>query len=386
MSVQSNKKIGYALGGGAARGLSHIGVLKVLEKNNIFPDIIAGTSIGALIGALYASGTKIDDIEQFALRLDLKRLVLLADVTIPTSGLIGGKRIISLLKSILGDLTFDQLKCDFACVATDINTGEQVVLKEGSLLDAVRASISIPGIFSPIRIKGHYLVDGGLVNEVPVSVCREMGAGYVIGVNVIPEPSKMMPGSKKGQVEKANKLPKSDKAKGENKLNITSKAQDLPVLSEIESTIKNLPKNIRSMPALSRFGNVENTIRSVPSNIKSLPLMSRINKVEKSITTFLLCQQPELKKKMLKSLDWVGLGKFRRLKPRTPSLFYILSQTLTIAEYWVAIENMKRADLAISPDVEGIGFWEFDKAAKAIAVGEKGAATALQREKPVHVG
>ena len=146
MPVQSNKKIGYALGGGAAWELSHIGVLKVLEGDNIFPDVITGTSIGigALIGALYASGITIDDIEQLALRLDLKRLTLLADMTLPLSGLIGGKRVISLLKSILGDLTFSQLKYDFACVTTDIQTGEQVTLREGSLVEAIRASISTP--------------------------------------------------------------------------------------------------------------------------------------------------------------------------------------------------------------------------------------------------
>ena len=182
MSIQSRRKIGYALGGGAARGLSHIGVLKGLEEHGIFPDIITGTSMGALIGVLYAGGIKIGDIEQFALRLDFKRLVLLADMTLPLSGLIGGKRVISLLKSILGDLTFSQLKYGFACVATDIKTGEQVILREGSLIEAVRASISLPGIFTPVTIKGRYLVDGGLVNEVPVSVCREMGTEYVIGV------------------------------------------------------------------------------------------------------------------------------------------------------------------------------------------------------------
>jgi predicted acylesterase/phospholipase RssA len=389
MSVHNNNKIGYALGGGAARGLSHIGVLKVLEERNIFPDIIAGSSIGALIGALYASGAKVGDIEQFALRLDLKRLVFLADLTIPTSGLIGGKRVNSLLKSILGDLTFSQLKCDFACVATDINTGEQVVLREGSLLEAVRASISIPGIFTPVRIKGRYLVDGGLVNEVPVSVCREMGATYVIGVNVIPEPSKMASSSKKSQAKQTTKHTENRKNKGEKKSNAPSNIGDFPILSRfdsVESTIRNIPNNIRGLPGLSRLDDAENAIKSIPSNIKSLPLVSRIDKVDDSVTTFLLYHQPRLHRKMLKSLDWVGLGKLRRLRSKTPSLFHVLSQTLTIAEYWVALENMKHADLAISPDVEGIGFWDFDKAAHAIAVGEEGAARALKNNEPASVG
>ena len=341
MLVQSNKKIGYALGGGAARGLAHIGVLKVLEEHNIFPDIITGTSIGALIGALYAGGIKIGDIEQFALRLDFKRLVLLADMTLPLSGLIGGKRVISLLKSILADLTFSQLKYDFACVATDIKTGEQVVLREGSLIEAVRASISLPGIFTPVSIKGRYLVDGGLVNEVPVSVCREMGAEYVIGVNVIPEPSRMMLGSKK---ERAVHTGESTK------------------LGEIGDEKK--------LPMLS--------------NVPSQFLQSRVHDIEDSIKTFLL-YQTKLKRKMLKSLDWMRMEKSQRLRLKTPSLIDVLTQTLTIVEYRVAVENLKDADLVISPDIEDIGFWQFDKAAQAIAVGEKAASRAVQRSKQTSV-
>jgi predicted acylesterase/phospholipase RssA len=389
MSVHNNSKIGYALGGGAARGFSHIGVLKVLEEHNIFPDIIAGSSIGALIGALYASGAKVSDIEQFALRLDLKRLVFLADLTIPTSGLIGGRRIVSLLKSILGDLTFSQLRCDFACVATDINTGEQVVLRDGSLLEAVRASISIPGIFTPVRIGGRYLVDGGLVNEVPVSVCREMGAEYVIGVNVIPDPRKMTSSSKKKRLDRTTKPNETKQVREKTKRDIRSNARGLPVVSKldgIESTIKNIPTIIRSLPGLSRLDGVGNTIDNIPSNIQSLPIMAPINKVEYSITTFLLYHQPKVRRNMLKSLNWVGLGKLRRLRRKTPNLFKVLSQTLTITEYRIAMENMKFVDLGISPDVEDIGFWDFDKAAQAIAVGEEGAARALQNIEPVSVG
>ncbi|MFC2063058.1 patatin-like phospholipase family protein [Chloroflexota bacterium] len=337
MSVPSNKKIGYALGGGAARGLSHIGVLKVLEKHGIFPDIITGTSIGALIGALYAGGVKIGDIEQLALRLDFKRLVLLADMTLPISGLIGGKRVIALLKSILGDMTFSQMKYDFACVATDIDTGNQAILREGSLVEAVRASISLPGIFTPVTIKGQYLVDGGLANEVPVSVCREMGAEYVIGVNVIPEPSKMMIGIKKGRVIRAQKSTKIDKTRDE---------IELPMIPKVSSEF----------------------------------LQSRVDDIENSIKTFLVYQNT-ITKKMLRSLDWMRMETNRRLRLKTPRLIDVLTQTLTIAEYRVAIENLKDADLVISPDVEGIGFWQFDKAAQAIAVGEKAASRAVQISK-----
>jgi NTE family protein len=232
-------------------------------------------------------------------------------------------------------------------------------------------------------------VDGGLVNEVPVSVCREMGAEYVIGVNVIPDPRKMTSSSKKRRLERTAKLTEYKETKGENKLNAPSKTRDLPVLSgfdRVENAIKNIPTNIRSLPGLSRLDSVGNTINNIPSDIQSLPIMAPINKVEDSITTFLLYHQPKLQRKVLKSLDWVGLGKLRRLRRKTPNLFNVLSQTLTIVEYRVAMENMKLADLAISPDVEEIGFWEFDKAALAITVGEKGAVQALQRGKPASIG
>jgi NTE family protein len=188
MQALKNKKIGYALGGGGARGYFHIGVLKVLEEYNVFPDVIAGTSMGSIIGALYASGLNAKEIEQMAVGMDWKRLIVLADIIVPLNGLIQGRRVTSLLKSILKARTFAHLKKDFACVATDLNTGEQVVLNEGSLIEAVRASSSIPAIFTPVKLKGRYLIDGGLVNVVPVSVCRDMGADFVIGVNVIPGP------------------------------------------------------------------------------------------------------------------------------------------------------------------------------------------------------
>ena len=181
-------KIGYALGGGGARGLSHIGVLKVLEEHGIYPDVIAGTSMGALVGALYATGLRAGDIER-ALRLDLRRLAMLADVRLSLSGLVQGKRVTSALKSFLGDLDFSVLKIHFACVATDIVNGQQIVMRTGPVITAVRASISVPGLFTPVKVRGRYLVDGGLVNMVPVSACRDMGAEYVVGVNVIPDPA-----------------------------------------------------------------------------------------------------------------------------------------------------------------------------------------------------
>jgi NTE family protein len=180
-------KIGLALGSGAARGLAHIGVLKVLEKEEIPLDMIAGTSMGALIGALYAQEKNAKRIEELALEIDWKRLILLADPTLPKMGFVEGKKIKELLKSIIGDIKFSDLEIPFACVATDILTGEEVVIREGLVVEGVRASISLPVILTPAKWQGRFLVDGGLVNPVPVNLLKEMGADFTIAVNVIPE-------------------------------------------------------------------------------------------------------------------------------------------------------------------------------------------------------
>ncbi|MBA7507375.1 hypothetical protein ES706_06094 [subsurface metagenome] len=181
------RKVGLALGTGAARGLAHIGVLEVLEKEGIPIDMIAGTSTGAAIGALYADGKDASVIKGLVLDLSWKRLASLVDLALPKTGFIKGRKIKDLLALFIGgDIKFSDLKIPFACVAADIMTGEEVVISHGSVLDGIRASISIPVIFTVVKWKGRYLVDGGLVNPVPVSVLRQMGADLIIAVNVIP--------------------------------------------------------------------------------------------------------------------------------------------------------------------------------------------------------
>ncbi len=182
------RKIGLALGSGTARGLAHIGVLEVLQREGIPIDMIAGTSAGAAIGALYAQGKDAGQIKKLALDLRWMRLAPLVDLTLPKTGLIGGKKIENWFRSVIGsDVQFGDLRIPYACVATDIMTGEEVVITEGSVVEAIRASISIPGIFTVAKRGGRYLVDGGLVNPVPVSVLKRMGADFTIAVNVIPD-------------------------------------------------------------------------------------------------------------------------------------------------------------------------------------------------------
>jgi len=196
------RKVGLALGSGAARGFAHIGVLEVLEKEGIPIDMIAGTSAGAAIGALYAQGKDTSLIKNLALGLSWKRLASLIDLALPRTGFIQGRKIKDLLELVIGgDIEFSDLKIPLACVATDIRTGEEVVINQGSVLQGVRASISIPVIFTVVQWEGRYLVDGGLVNPVPVSVLRKMGADFIIAVNVIPDMRERVHRVSKGQMK-----------------------------------------------------------------------------------------------------------------------------------------------------------------------------------------
>ena len=176
-------KIGLALGGGAARGWAHIGVIKALVQAGVKPDIIVGTSIGAVVGACHAAG-HLDAIEDFARSLTRRRVFGYLDFNLAGTGLINGQRLCDRLGHQLGDLAIEDLDPRFTAVATEIGTGHEIWLSRGCLVDAVRASYALPGIFRPVKINGRWLFDGALVNPIPVSVCRAHGARYVIAVNL----------------------------------------------------------------------------------------------------------------------------------------------------------------------------------------------------------
>lgn len=175
--------IGIALGGGAARGWAHIGVLKTLIEAGLEPDIVAGTSIGAVAGACYVTG-RLNALEDFAAGLTRRRVFGFLDFNFAGSGLISGQRLNSRLESHLQEFTIEQLDRKFVAVATELGTGHEVWLNKGSLVNALRASFSLPGIFRPVKINGRWLMDGALVNPIPVSVCRALGARIVIAVNL----------------------------------------------------------------------------------------------------------------------------------------------------------------------------------------------------------
>jgi NTE family protein len=185
--VTSKKKIGLVLGGGSARGFAHIGVLEVLEREGIPIDLVAGTSAGAVIGALHCAGVSAREMKEHMLGMDRAQIRHMVDLTLPKSGFISGVRLMNDVKTIMGgDRRFRDLDKPFACVACDIITGEETVMSTGSVLEAVRASIAIPVVFTAVKRRGRYLIDGGLVNIVPVNVARAMGADFIIAVNVLP--------------------------------------------------------------------------------------------------------------------------------------------------------------------------------------------------------
>ena len=180
-------RVGLALGCGAARGLAHIGVIRVLEQAGIIVDIISGASMGSLIAAAWATGRSADEMEEIAKRISTKRAFFsLLDFTWGHGGLIKGKRIEGFLRSFLGEKTFADALIDLRIIATDLNTIQEIVFTEGSLVDAVRASIAIPGVITPVRNNGQLLIDGGITAPVPIGVLERMGVSKIIAVDTIP--------------------------------------------------------------------------------------------------------------------------------------------------------------------------------------------------------
>lgn len=177
-------KLGIALGGGGAKGYAHIGVLKALSKAGIEFDIITGTSVGALVGAVYASGS-LDKLEEISTKFSLLDIPLLLTPTISKQGFFSGKKIETLLKQIITESKIEQLPKPFAAVCVDLNTAEIINITNGDLLNAVRASIAIPAIFTPVKSGKKLLVDGGVLEPVPVEAAKKLGADIVIAVDLL---------------------------------------------------------------------------------------------------------------------------------------------------------------------------------------------------------
>lgn len=176
-------RIGLALGAGVARGFAHIGVIRALRRHGIKPDVIAGTSIGAVVGGCYLA-QKLDAFEEWALSLNRRRLFGYLDFTIRDPGLISGQKFMAALEQHLSGIQIQDLPHPYVAIATDMVTGHEVWLRRGSLVEAMRASFALPGVFPPAKMMGHYLIDGALVNPTPVSACRALGAKVTIAVDL----------------------------------------------------------------------------------------------------------------------------------------------------------------------------------------------------------
>jgi NTE family protein len=178
----STPRFGLVLGSGSARGWAHIGVIRALEEAGLHPDIVCGASIGAFVGAAYADG-KLDELEAWVRALDRRRVFSFFDVSF-SGGLLKGEKLMSFFASHFEDKDFSVLPRPFACVATDLASGREIWLREGSVAQAVRASVAVPGLLAPQVLNGRLLVDGGVVNPVPVSLCRALGAEIVLAVDL----------------------------------------------------------------------------------------------------------------------------------------------------------------------------------------------------------
>ncbi len=189
---ESAQKTGLALGVGAAAGLAHIGVIKALEEQGVSVGCIAGTSIGALVGACYAARKDIQSVERAFLDIDWKKFISLMDsnIFLMSKGFVRGEKVKEFLKPLIGDVTFQDLQVPLSVIATNVNNGEEVVLREGPVIDAVRASISMPVIFVPVKINNQYLIDGGSVNPLPINTVKDMGAEFIIASNIVPSPAR----------------------------------------------------------------------------------------------------------------------------------------------------------------------------------------------------
>lgn len=310
-------KIGLALSGGAACGMAHIGALKAIEEESIPIGMVAGTSVGALIGACYAQEMNCSALEDMVLGADWKTAARLFDIYLILlgKGFIHEQKIKSILMSIIGDVNFEDLEIPLAVVAADLQSMEEVVISKGRVLEGVRASISMPVMFPPVKWGNRFLIDGGVVNPLPVDVVRNMGATIVVAVNVL-------------TVAQLKKVEKPVEKKAEMRPSPRTENTHLPsvtVQKKINRLVRGHKDRIRIFDELSHI-----------AETKIYAHRSRIDR-------------------------------------HSPSIFYVLGQLLHAMEHERMKLAIKNADILISPNVSNIGTFGFDKSREAIVQGYRAA-------------
>jgi len=222
-----NKKLALVFGSGGARGLAHIGVIKAFKENDIPIDIVAGTSVGAFVGGVYASGMDVESMEKIALEVDK---ITVAKVFRPKffgPGFVDNRRVKEFIHDLVGDVNIDYFDIPFASVATDFITGEEVIFNKGPLVDAILSSVAIPAILQPVNINGRFFLDGGLSNPLPISVAKNLGAGIIIAVNVSPNPERITKKMKNRKSEEVNMFIKRLPAAVKNLINEYTQNPDI---------------------------------------------------------------------------------------------------------------------------------------------------------------
>jgi NTE family protein len=332
-------KIGIALGSGVARGWAHIGVMRVLTDAGIHADIVSGTSIGALVGGCHVAG-QLGPLEEFARSLNRRRLLGLVDFRFRSSGLIGDSKLEAVLYKHLGGLQIEAMNRIFVAVATELSTGHEVWLREGSLVQALRASYALPGVFSPVPIDNRWLIDGAVVNPVPVSVTRALGARLVIAVNLNTDP--FDPATRRNFAEGASPFYVSA---------TPPPRVDAEIEAEIEALIEeHTPTKAADAPADENsaiMDGIKNTLKKI-GGTKRAP-------------------EREIVKRALGS------------NQRGPGFASVLLASLNIVQDRLARARLASdpPDIVIAPKIGHLTLMEFDRADELIRLGEEAAEEAL---------
>jgi NTE family protein len=330
--TNSNNEIQLALGGGAARGMAHIGAIRVLEEAGLSISATAGTSIGSVVGGLHAAGS-LDEYEEVMLGLDRQGVLALLDPGLPTSGLFAGARLEALLRSLAGHVHLDELEVEFLAVAVELVSGREVWLRDGELVAAMRASSSIPGMFKPVRRDQVWLVDGGLAAPVPVRAARALGPHPVVAVNLIHV------GLGEPHVE-----PVDPQAGPED--------QEAGAQSGAESLLNRLVSSDRLSPQVREFlGDLATSSGAAAETVTR------------------------------------GAHRFRRRVESAftqggPGLFDALYTSAVLFQHHLAATTLElhMPDLLIEPRLDGVGLFDFHRAGELIAEGERAAREALETQ------
>ena len=339
--IPPRPKIGIALGSGVARGWAHIGVLRVLGNAGIVPDIVSGTSIGAVVGGCHVAN-KLEPLEEFARGLTRRRLISVIDFRFRASGLIGDSKLEAILYKYLGAQQLQDMERTFIAVATELSTGHEVWMHEGSLVQAIRASYALPGVLAPVPIDNRWLIDGALVNPVPVSVVRALGARVVIAVNL-------------------NTDPFDPVARRQARAHHPSLYVPTPQPSRVAPDVE------KEIAALIEEGTIGAPTDTDAAHDESSALMegikSTFNKMRGSKST----SEREIVKRALGSAQ------------RGPGFASVLLASLNIIQDRLARARLASdpPDIVIAPKVGHLSLMEFDRADELIRLGEEAAEEAL---------